>query len=362
MITCPSCGRENANNFNFCLDCGFDLKEHQDVAPTVKLEESALPKIDPMAGVDMDVGDFSNGTLSSTPTPEVHSNVVPSAAPAAQMTAPPGPAAGVQCSNCQAAVPPGNRFCGSCGSPVAVAGETATPQHAAAASTMSFHPEAGPEPAGPQCRLVTIDQTGREGIAFSLALGETICGRTTGTILLADDAFVSPTHCAFNFVGDKLTITDKNSLNGIYVRIPDEHTMVHGDIIRVGRQLLRFESVDTLSLEIQRNEDDDAAIWGSPEQTPFGRIVQLLESGRAGETRLLTGEVSSLGREEGNIVFPTDGFISGRHCTFSPAPNGVIVKDLGSSNGTYVRVKAETTVGTGDFVLIGNQMLRVEIQ
>ena len=30
-------------------------------------------------------------------------------------------------------------------------------------------------------------------------------------------------------------------------------------------------------------------------------------------------------------------------------------------NGTYLRVRGQTTVGHGDFLLIGNQMLRVEI-
>ena len=30
MIVCPNCGRENADNFNFCLDCGYDLKTYRE--------------------------------------------------------------------------------------------------------------------------------------------------------------------------------------------------------------------------------------------------------------------------------------------------------------------------------------------
>ncbi|MFZ9887457.1 MAG: zinc-ribbon domain-containing protein, partial [Myxococcota bacterium] len=26
MTKCPNCSRENADSFNFCLDCGYDLK------------------------------------------------------------------------------------------------------------------------------------------------------------------------------------------------------------------------------------------------------------------------------------------------------------------------------------------------
>ena len=33
MIKCPGCGRDNAANFNFCLDCGYDLKAYREAFP-----------------------------------------------------------------------------------------------------------------------------------------------------------------------------------------------------------------------------------------------------------------------------------------------------------------------------------------
>ena len=33
MIKCPNCGRDNAANFNFCLDCGYDLKAWREAFP-----------------------------------------------------------------------------------------------------------------------------------------------------------------------------------------------------------------------------------------------------------------------------------------------------------------------------------------
>jgi pSer/pThr/pTyr-binding forkhead associated (FHA) protein len=89
--------------------------------------------------------------------------------------------------------------------------------------------------------------------------------------------------------------------------------------------------------------------------------VQILEDGRTGEIRLLVGERAQVGREVGDIVIPTDGFISGRHCVFALQQGQPTLADLGSSNGTYIRVRGEAEVGHGDFVLVGNQMLRVEI-
>ncbi len=145
------------------------------------------------------------------------------------------------------------------------------------------------------------------------------------------------------------------------MRLHDERKLDNGDYLRIGRQLFRFEPLDAAKEQVTRAEGDDAKIWGSPNPGAFGRLVQVLEDGRTGEIRLLSGEACNLGREQGEIVFPTDGFISGRHCSFFVRGGDTLVKDLGSSNGTYLRVRGEATVGHGDFLLIGNQMLRVEI-
>jgi hypothetical protein len=39
----------------------------------------------------------------------------------------------------------------------------------------------------------------------------------------------------------------------------------------------------------------------------------------------------------------------------------VVVRDVGSSNGTFVRLHAATFVDTGDQFLVGRQLLRVEM-
>ncbi|MBN2359862.1 MAG: FHA domain-containing protein, partial [Deltaproteobacteria bacterium] len=57
-----------------------------------------------------------------------------------------------------------------------------------------------------------------------------------------------------------------------------------------------------------------------------------------------------------------DGFISANHCALAFADGRVLLRDLGSSNGTYVRIRGERELRDDDFVLIGNQMLRVELR
>ena len=39
----------------------------------------------------------------------------------------------------------------------------------------------------------------------------------------------------------------------------------------------------------------------------------------------------------------------------------MILSDLGSTNGTYIRIKEETALASGDFVLLGQQLFRVDL-
>ena len=45
--------------------------------------------------------------------------------------------------------------------------------------------------------------------------------------------------------------------------------------------------------------------------------------------------------------------------SFSDA--GLLVTDLGSKNGTFVRVDGEHALQHGDYIFMGQQLLRVEI-
>lgn len=399
MIQCPNCGRENADNFNFCLDCGYDLKGYREQlahAPAPVEAQALEPAgVDPygepggatptesLSATDlqsMQQDPVYDEPAPSAPTPQVastESGVFASSAPAPLAAATPASAApgaatqtgqaavpdagSVACPACKAMVPAGMKFCGSCGKRLDGGAAPAAASAPSGGRTMFMHAADLQLPVEKVCKLVTIDQSGKEGMTFSLKKGETVCGRVNGIILFFDDPYVSPTHGLFAFHDGKLTVTDKASLNGVYRRLRGEHVLSDGDFLRIGRQLFRFETMTQAQQQVQRGEGDDAQIWGSPAPACFGRLVQILEDGRTGEIRLLAGESCNLGREQGEIVFPTDGFISGRHCSFFKRGEQALLKDLGSSNGTYVRIRDKADIEHGEFLLIGNQMLRVEI-
>lgn len=67
-----------------------------------------------------------------------------------------------------------------------------------------------------------------------------------------------------------------------------------------------------------------------------------------------------LGRERGDVLFPEDGYVSGLHCRVSLEGDKMMLTDVGSSNGSYIRLRAENPVKSGGLVLMGQQLFRAE--
>jgi predicted component of type VI protein secretion system len=201
---------------------------------------------------------------------------------------------------------------------------------------------------------VLVRSDGAPGPVFPLARAETIFGRTAGDVRLADDPTVSPRHARLTLAGGELHVQDLGSVNGTFVRLRGPHRLAPGEEIRIGRQLLRLEPVPRPAA--------DAAVrpWGAPDPGHRLRLAQLLEGGGLGEIFPLHAGENAIGREGGDITFPADRYVSGRHARLDVGDAEVVLTDLGSSNGTFVKVTGATPVGAGDQLLVGAQLLRIE--
>jgi pSer/pThr/pTyr-binding forkhead associated (FHA) protein len=71
-------------------------------------------------------------------------------------------------------------------------------------------------------------------------------------------------------------------------------------------------------------------------------------------------EEAICGRSDGEIRLPDDPTVSPRHLRFTLAGGLLRAEDLGSVNGTFVRLKEPRRLGIGDEVRIGRQLLRLE--
>ena len=74
----------------------------------------------------------------------------------------------------------------------------------------------------------------------------------------------------------------------------------------------------------------------------------------------LNEEEVSFGRSRGTYIFPEDPFMSRAHCKIYHRGEDFYLEDVGSRNGTFVKVRSKTPVPTGATVLVGSQVFRIE--
>ena len=75
----------------------------------------------------------------------------------------------------------------------------------------------------------------------------------------------------------------------------------------------------------------------------------------------LRGNSLQIGREDGDLNFPGDIYMSAKHATVESSGDKFILTDHDSRNGTYIRIKTERALTHGDYIFIGRKLLRVEL-
>lgn len=321
MINCKNCGRENEDEYKFCLGCG-----------------SALPKAEP--------------------------------APKKEDTRPKM----IDCSHCGTAVPSNFKFCGACGgaisaekAPKKAPSKPSKPVRSAQKTEQPVSPS--PVPSAPKAasagedvvgRLIVIRPDGSEGPEIPLTAGEHTVGRESDKKALSNDPFLSPTHATFSFTGDGFRVRDEGSLNGVFVRIRDKIELEHGDMVRLGQELIRFELMSEVDSVLEAG-DDGTQLGGSPDDGYWGRLCLIAGPDIVSRAFSLGKDAVTLGRESGDILFRDDGFVSGKHARVAREGGTPVLEDLGSSNGTYRRIQTEIHVDDGDLLLMGQQLFRLAV-
>ena len=67
---------------------------------------------------------------------------------------------------------------------------------------------------------------------------------------------------------------------------------------------------------------------------------------------------TTIGRNDGDLRFPEDPFLSPLHAKLSWEQQRLVVRDLGSRNGTWVFLEQPHRLIDGDLLLVGSQVLR----
>ncbi len=249
------------------------------------------------------------------------------------------------CRSCSTPVPLGHKFCGRCGASI--------PPEILALRTQFFGQLQMPGKA----KLILIRGDGIEGLSYQLNAEQHVVGRA-GQIVFPDDPFVSPHHANLFYRGGKLVVRDEGSRNGVFWRVHGSVDISPGDQFLAGEQLFDVEGPPKTN---DGPAPDGTYFYSSPKHQAHFKIIQVLERGALGMAVCARGRGLQIGREGGDLNFPGDLYMSAAHCKIEDTGAKLVLTDMTSRNGTYLKIRNEKELAHGDYVFIGRKLLRVEV-
>lgn len=359
-VVCRGCDSYNEPGAKVCAACGAPLGRERAATPApaapaavaapAREPDPSQPTKPPAGPAVRSLGRSSGPATRFVPAASLRPSP-PAARPRPPGAAPPPPG----CPRCGAPAGEG-RFCARCGQPLAGGTSlTVNPPGAAVATRIGAL-------APGRVRLV-LEGDGPAGASFPLDAERVEAGRTRGTVVFPDDPFLAPHHATFSFRGGALHLRDEGAPGGVFLRLRALSVPLRpGDHLAIGERLLRYAGPIAAPAE---PAPDGTRRLGSPR--PPGHAVVLeeaLEDGRTGRVFVRAGPSVTVGRAGCAVNLGDDPRVSQAHAEILlDAAGGARLKDLGSSNGTFLRLPphGERELREGDLVRLGLEVLRVRV-
>jgi hypothetical protein len=179
-----------------------------------------------------------------------------------------------------------------------------------------------------------------------------------GAINLPGERFCHPEEALISFRDGRLWLEDLEGGNGVFLRIRSPVELDMLDEFVVGDQLLR----------IQKNpvpddgpDPDPTYFYSSPKWPSSFRVTQVFEGGADGCSVVARGNTLQIGSAVGDLVFPDDPLVAEQHCLIEEQAGSMVLTDLGTRTGVFVRIRGEQELAHGDELLIGRTRLVVDL-
>lgn len=349
MKACPSCGSRNEERSLFCNDCGQRLQAAAESAPGSPDPRKVTDAGEP-GTVSMHGGKVPEiGGVPSAPTP-----VAPPRVPTTT---------GV-CAGCGYRFPGGVAvsWCPGCGALLEGAPSTTTSNIPSASPLLpetANSPAAAAAPPPPGWALVLL-KAGERLDRWQLRGPETVIGRSEGDIQFREDPLLSPRHAVVAYRPPSFWIEDAGSLNGVYVRLQEARRLRGGDLLNLGGLVVRYESWgEGPRSTALLSASGGVKPFGSGRERARGSLIRILQDGSDGPAYPLTPSRTIVGRKAGHLLFPDDLLLSRQHAQFYERDGEMWAEDLGSSNGTLLRIRDPAPLEKGTVVRIGDVTLEV---
>jgi class 3 adenylate cyclase len=214
----------------------------------------------------------------------------------------------------------------------------------------------------PRCKLLRVLKDGSVGDQYQLKNDKLEIGRLRGDCQFPDDDKMAPLHARFMMKKDQLFVEDISGVSSVFIGLIATYTLKDGDIIRMGEQMFRFrEKTEAVAHAAARGTTilDLSATMDEPVAELVFVGADFLDT----PARLpLNDEEVTFGRSRGTYVFPEDPFMSRAHSKIYHRGEDFFVEDVGSRNGTFLKVRGEAPVPNGATVLVGNQVFKIDVQ
>lgn len=179
-----------------------------------------------------------------------------------------------------------------------------------------------------------------------------------GGIAMPGERFCHPEEALLSFRDGRLWLEDLEGGNGVFLRIRTPVELEMLDEFVVGDQLLR----------IQKNpvpddgpDPDPTYFYSSPKWPSSFRVTQVFEGGADGCCVVARGNTLQIGSAVGDLVFPDDPLVAEQHCLIEEQAGAMVLTDLGTRTGVFVRIRGEQELAHGDELLIGRTRLVVDL-
>jgi hypothetical protein len=121
-------------------------------------------------------------------------------------------------------------------------------------------------------------------------------------------------------------------------------------------------------LLVERNPDPEDGpgegptyFYSSPKWPSSFRVVQVFEGGANGACVVARGTTMQIGSAIGDFVFTADPLVDDQHCLIEEQAGSIVLTDIGSRTGVFVRIKGEQELLPGDEIIVGRTRLQLEV-
>jgi hypothetical protein len=181
---------------------------------------------------------------------------------------------------------------------------------------------------------------------------------SAGAIGMPGERFCHPREAELTYRQGRLWLSDLEDGNGVFLRIRTPVELEFGDEFLVGDQLLR---VSKNPVPDDGPDPEPTYFYSSPKWPSSFRVVQIFEGGAPGACVVARGNTLQVGSVIGDLVFADDPLVDQQHCIIEEQAGTVVLTDLGSRTGVFVRIRGEQELVHGDELLIGRTRLVVDL-